>query len=192
MNIIKSKIFRLLVLLYIVGVILGIVSYFICNISILDDSVISYFGLFEGDFNYIDSLINSFCMSFKNSFFLFIVGLLIIGVFIIPLFIIFKGICNSLLIISIIRCFHMKGVILCFILVLFSILVKDFIYFIISYYSFNISIKEIKIIRNNKMINFIEFYKNYFLRYIILFIFLILINIFEVYILSNIIKYIII
>ena len=116
MNIIKSKIFRLLVLLYIIGVILGIVSYFICNISILDDSVISYFGLFEGDFNYIDSLINSFCFSFKNSFFLFIVGLLIIGVFIIPLFIIFKGICNSLLIISIIRCFHMKGVILCFIL----------------------------------------------------------------------------
>ena len=49
MNIIKSKIFRFLVLFYIVGVVLGIISNFIGDIYVLDDSVISYFELFKGD-----------------------------------------------------------------------------------------------------------------------------------------------
>ena len=192
MNIIKSKIFRLLILFYLIGIVFGIVSVFIGDVDVLDKSVINYFDLFKGDFNYIDGLINSFCFSLKNSFFIFICGLFIIGIVIIPLFIIFKGISNSLVIISIIKCFHMKGLVLGFILMLFSILIKDFIYLILSYYGFNISVKEIKVLKNNKLINFKEFYKNYFLRYVILLIFLIFINIFEVYVLSNIIKYIII
>ena len=192
MNIIKSKIFRLITLFYIIGICFGVISSFISDVSLLDNSIFDYFDLFNSDFNYIDSLINSFSLSFRNSFFIFICGLFIIGIIVIPLFVIFKGICNSLVVISIIKCFHVKGLILSFILALFSIFIKDFIYLILSYYSFNISIKEIKIIKNNKLINFIEFYKNYFLRYIILFIFLLFINVFEVYVLSNIIKYIII
>ena len=191
MNIINSKIFRILVLVYIIGVILGIVSFVICDTSIVNDSIISYFDLFSGNIRYGESILNSFCFSFKNSFFIFICGLLVIGIVLIPFLVIFKGIFDSLVIISIIECFHIKGLILGFILCLFSILVKNFIYLILSYYSFNISIKEIKVIKDNKNIHFNLFYKNYILRYIILFIFLLFINVFEVYILSNIIKYII-
>ena len=191
MNIINSKIFRFLVLVYIIGVIFGIVSFVICDTSIVSDSIISYFDLFSGDIKYVDCILNSFYFSFKNSFFIFICGLLIFGVVLIPLLIIFKGIFDCLIIIGIIECFHIKGLILGFILCLFSILVKNFVYFILSYYSFSISIKEIKVIKDNKNIHFNLFYKNYILRYIILFIFLLFINVFEVYILSNIIKYII-
>ena len=89
MKIIKSRIFKILVSLFIIGFFLGIIS----NI-ILDDNntIINYFSLIENNnFNHFSSLISSITSNYKYAIILWTSGIIFFLSFIVPILIIFKG-----------------------------------------------------------------------------------------------------
>ncbi|MGM9877044.1 MAG: stage II sporulation protein M [Bacilli bacterium] len=191
MKIIKSRIFKALVILFVIGFILGIISYFIIDNNDIDESIYNYFELIkQGNFNYLKSLLNSIISNNKWLFFIWISGILIISFISIPFIIIYKGISLGIIFISLILTFKIKGIIL-FILLLFpSVLINEIIYIFCSYYSLNFSMKIYNSIKKNKLINIKSFYNNYFYIYIIFTIIIIISSIFEIYVSSNLIKFV--
>lgn len=189
MKIIKSRIFKALVILFVIGFILGIISYFIINNNDIDENIYNYFELIkQGNFNYLKSLFNSIILNNKWLFFIWISGILLISFILIPFIIIYKGISLGIIFISLILTFKIKGIIL-FILLLFpSVLINEIIYIFCGYYSLNFSMKTYNSIKKNKLINIKSFYNNYFYIYIIFTIVLIISSIIEIYVSSNIIK----
>ena len=73
-----------------------------------------------------------------------------------------------------------------------NIVLYEIIFILLSYYSINLSIKTLKTIKQNKQINIKNYYKNYIIRYLILTTILILSSFIDIYIVSTILKYIII
>lgn len=189
MKIIKSRIFKALVILFVIGFILGIISYFIINSNDIDENIYNYFELIkQGNFNYLKSLFNSIILNNKWLFFIWISGILLISFILIPFIIIYKGISLGIIFISLMLTFKIKGIIL-FILLLFpSVLINEIIYIFCGYYSLNFSMKTYNSIKKNKLINIKSFYNNYFYIYIIFTIVLIISSIIEIYVSSNIIK----
>ncbi|MDD6272949.1 MAG: stage II sporulation protein M [bacterium] len=189
MKIIKSRIFKALVILFVIGFILGIISYFIINNNDIDENIYNYFELIkQGNFNYLKSLFNSIILNNKWLFFIWISGILLISFILIPFIIIYKGISLGIIFISLMLTFKIKGIIL-FILLLFpSVLINEIIYIFCGYYSLNFSMKTYNSIKKNKLINIKSFYNNYFYIYIIFTIVLIISSIIEIYVSSNIIK----
>ena len=189
MKIIKSRIFKALVILFVIGFILGIISYFIINNNDIDENIYNYFELIkQGNFNYLKSLFNSIISNNKWLLFIWISGILLIYFILIPFIIIYKVISLGIIFISLMLTFKIKGIIL-FILLLFpSVLINEIIYIFCGYYSLNFSMKTYNSIKKNKLINIKSFYNNYFYIYIIFTIVLIISSIIEIYVSSNIIK----
>ena len=189
MKIIKSRIFKALVIIFITGFILGIISYFILENS--NDSIINYFSLLkESKYNYSNGLLISLIQNYKYSFIIWILGILFIFSVFIPFIILYRGISIGLTLFSIIVCYKTKGLIISLLLLFPTTIINEFIYLLLSYYSINFSIKTYKYIKNNKMINIKSFYRNYFLILVISLCALLISSLFEIYITSNIIKYV--
>ena len=187
MKIINSKIFKLLVALFILGIILGIISFIILDKS--NSNIINYFNLIKnGSFNYEIGLLNSIKYNFKYEFIIWICGFLTIFVFIIPLLVIFRGISACFTLITIIYTFKLKGFLLCLILLLPCMLLNEGIFLITSYYSLNFSFRTINVIKNNKLINVKNYSKNYIFQLLIFLGILFISSLFEIYITSNILK----
>ena len=189
MKIIKSRIFKALIILFIIGFVLGIISYFILDSS--NDSIINYFSLIkEGKLNYTNNLLISIIQNYKYSIIIWILGIIFIFSFIIPFIIIYRGISLGLTIFSIIVCFKTKGLLLALIMMFPSVLLNELVYIFLSYYSINFSLKIYRNIKNNKMINIKSFSKNYFYIFLLSLGLLLISSLFEIYITSNIIKFV--
>ncbi|MBR4178409.1 MAG: stage II sporulation protein M [Bacilli bacterium] len=189
MKIIKSRLFKALVILLIVGFILGIISYFILDNS--NDSIINYFSLLkESKLNYSNSLLISLIQNYKYSIIIWILGIIFMFSFIIPFIILYRGISLGLTLFSIIVIFKTKGLLISFILLFPTVLLNELIFLLLSYYAINFSLKVYRSIKNNKMINIKSFSRNYFYIFLISLGLLLLSSIFEIYITSNIIKYV--
>ncbi len=192
MKIIKSRLFKALIFLFILSIILGIISYFIINSSIINDNLYNYFDLIKReDFNYINSLLNSIIYNNKYMFFIWISGIILISFMLIPFIIIYRGISVGLLLMGLIATFKIKGIILFIILLIPTIIINELIYIFMSYYSFKFSIKIYNSIKKDKLINIKSFSKNYLYIYIIFSIILLISSIIEIFISSNLIKLII-
>ena len=190
MKIIKSRIFKILVSLFIVGILLGIISYILIGTN--NNSIINYFSLINnGNFDYLSSLINSLSYNIKYAFIIWSVGIICFLTFLVPIIIIFRGISLGFMITSIIVNFGIKGIILSLIIIFPCILINELIYMLLSYYSINFSLKSINAIRYNKSINLRSFVKNYLYIFIIFLFVLILSSLFEIYISSNLIKFVV-
>ena len=189
MKIIKSRIFKILVSLFIIGFFLGIIS----NI-ILDDNntIINYFSLIENNnFNHFSSLISSITSNYKYAIILWTSGIIFFLSFIVPILIIFRGISVGFTIFSIICSFKIKGVLYSLILLFPSIIINEFIFILLGYYACNFSIKCFNAIKNNKLINIKSFTKNYFIIFIFCLVLLLISSLIEIYITSNILKFVI-
>ena len=93
--------------------------------------------------------------------------------------------------ISLIICtYKVKGLILALIMLFPCILLNEIIYLLESYYSISFANRTYKVFKNNKNITLKYYIKNYFLRYLILSIVLLISSLFEIYITSNILKYV--
>lgn len=194
MKIIKSRIFKVLVILSIIGFICGIILYFIISkedkLSI-ESNLINYFNLINnGDFDYIKGLINNISDNIKYLSIIFIIGVFPIVIFILPLIIIFKSILIGFGFINIIMVFNIKGLIMSLILYLFSF-IYIFLLLVMSYHSIKLSIKIYKIIKYNKEVYLKDIIKPYFVNYLILSLFSIIISTIDIFFISNIIKLIV-
>lgn len=192
MKILKNKMLCITLLIYFIGIIFGIISFFLIDNNIINESIDVYFNSYSSSFNYLSGLLNTNVYNLCFSFFIWVSGFFIIGIIIAPLLIFLKAFSLGITLISIIVQFKLKGVLLAFILFLSNVLLFDLIFMFLSYYSINLSLKTFNIIKNNKSINIRLFYKNYIFRYLIFIFTLFLTSLFDIYVLSNLIKYIII
>lgn len=191
MKIINSKIFKILVVTLVIGFIIGIISFIFMDKSSLQSSIINYINLIKNDnYNYSNGLISSIISNIKYSSIIWISGIIFFCSLIIPLIIIYRGISLSLTISTIIYTYKLKGTLYTLIIV-FPTMLNEIIFLFLSYYSINFSIKCYNTIKNNKDINLRLFIKNYFYIFLILSLLLIISSIIEIYLCSNIIKYVV-
>lgn len=191
MKIINSKIFKILVVTLVIGFIIGIISFIFMDKSSLQSSIINYINLIKNDnYNYSNGLISSIISNIKYSSIIWISGIIFFCSLIIPLIIIYRGISLSLTISTIIYTYKLKGMLYALIIV-FPTILNEIIFLFLSYYSINFSIKCFNTIKNNKDINLRSFIKNYFYIFLILSLLLIISSIIEIYLCSNIIKYVV-
>lgn len=190
MNKLKNKVLKIVIIIYIVSIILGIITYFITDINI-DNTILNYINSFKNNLNYLSGFKRTIIYNTSYSLLIWLSGLLIIGV-LSPLALILRGLSLGITITSIILQFKLKGLILAIIMLISNVLLYEIIFILLSYYSINLSIKTFKLLKQNTQINIKSFYKNYFLRYLILLIILIITSIIDIYIVSTILKYIII
>ena len=191
MKIINSKIFKILVVTLVIGFIIGIISFIFMDKSSLQSSIINYINLIKNDnYNYSNGLILSIIFNIKYSSIIWISGIIFFCSLVIPLIIIYRGISLSLTISTIIYTYKLKGVLYALIIV-FPTMLNEIIFLFLSYYSINFSIKCYNTIKNNKDINLRLFIKNYFYIFLILSLLLIISSIIEIYLCSNIIKYVV-
>ncbi|MGM9874801.1 MAG: stage II sporulation protein M [Bacilli bacterium] len=191
MKIINSKIFKILVVTLIIGFIIGIISFIFMDKTSLQSSIINYINLIKNDnYNYSNGLISSIISNIKYSSIIWISGIIFFCSLIIPLIIIYRGISLSLTISTIIYTYKLKGMLYALIIV-FPTILNEIIFLFLSYYSINFSIKCFNTIKNNKDINLRSFIKNYFYIFLILSLLLIISSIIEIYLCSNIIKYVV-
>ena len=191
MKIINSKIFKILVVTLVIGFIIGIISFIFMDKTSLQSSIINYINLIKNNsYNYSNGLISSIISNIKYSSIIWISGIIFFCSLIIPLIIIYRGISLSLTISTIIYTYKLKGTLYALIIV-FPTILNEIIFLFLSYYSINFSIKCYNTIKNNKDINLRLFIKNYFYIFLILSLLLIISSIIEIYLCSNIIKYVV-
>ena len=180
MKIIKSRLFKALVLLFLFGVILGIISYFVLD---KNNYIIDYYN-----YSTLNRLLKSILYNYKYSFIIWISGIILLSIFIIPFIIIFRGISTSFTIISIISLYKVKGLIISLILLFPCIIINELVYLLLSYYSFSFSFKTYNVIKHNKNINLKSYIRNYLYIFISSLIILLISSLFDTYISSNLIK----
>ncbi len=186
MKIIKSRIFKILIALFIFGIVLGIISFIISKDN---SSLYNYFTILkEGNFNYLNGLISSISYNYKYAFFIWIIGIVFFISFISLFIIVFRGICLGFSICSIFYTFKIKGLLYSLILLFPCTIVNEIVYLLLSFYSINFSIKVFNAIKKNKFINIRSFTKNYLYILLIFLTVLFISSLFEVYISSNILK----
>lgn len=191
MKIIKSKIFKILVVSLVIGFIIGIISFIFIDKKEISSSIINYINLIKNnDFNHINGFITSTLSNLKYSSIIWISGIIFFCTVLIPLIIIYRGISLSLTICTIIYTYKLKGLLYALIIVFPSILNEAILLFL-SYYSISFSIKCFNTIKNNKDINLRLFIKNYFYIFLILSLFLTISSVIEIYLCSNIIKFVV-
>ncbi len=191
MKIINSKIFKILVVTLVIGFVIGIISFIFMDKSSLQSSIINYINLIKNDnYNYSNGLILSIISNIKYSSIIWISGIIFFCSLVIPLIIIYRGISLSLTISTIIYTYKLKGVLYALIIV-FPTILNELIFLFLSYYSINFSIKCFNTIKNNKDINLRSFIKNYFYIFLILSLLLIISSLIEIYLCSNIIKFVV-
>ena len=191
MKIINSKIFKILVVTLVIGFVIGIISFIFMDKSSLQSSIINYINLIKNDnYNYTNGLILSIISNIKYSSIIWISGIIFFCSLVIPLIIIYRGISLGLTISTIIYTYKLKGALYALIIV-FPTILNEIIFLFLSYYSINFSIKCFNTIKNNKDINLRSFIKNYFYIFLILSLLLIISSLIEIYLCSNIIKFVV-
>ena len=186
MKIINSKIFKTLVLLFVVGFVFGIVFFIFGS----KNNTFNYYNDLEnGNINYFISLFKTLLFNYKYAFVIWICGLLFVLSFFIPLIVTFRGVCLGFLVSTTIYIFKIKGLIISLIILFPCTIINELLYLFLSYYAINNAIKIYNAIKKDKMINIRLFFKNYYLKFIVFLFVLLVSSLFEVYITSNIIKF---
>ena len=192
MKIIKSRIFKVLILLFILGLLFGVISFIFMDKTSLENYTLNYVDLIsKNNFDYIKGLINTLISIYKYLSILCIFCIIFFLFPLVPLIIIYRGISIGLMISSIIYSFKLKGFLYALIILFPAKIINELIYIIMSYYSISFSLKIYNAIKTNKSINITSFSKNYFYILLIFIVALTLTSIFEVYLSTNIIKLVI-
>lgn len=191
MKIIKTKIFKMLFYGFLIGIILGIISFFILNKSdkfIVKDNIISLIDNIKlGSIKYPNTIFLHVSNNLKVISIIWILGLLCLASFIVPFIVVYKGIILSFDVIGIIYAYGFKGFILSLLYVFPSAIINILLLFV-SYYAINQSIRTYKLLKSEKMISLKKYIKNYVLIYLILSLLLIILSILEIFFISFIVK----
>ena len=189
MKILKSRVFKSLVFVFILVILLGVISYFVFGIK--ESNIINYFESIKNEkFNYSLGLLNSIKYNYKYLLFIWIFGIIFIFSIFIPFIELFRGYSVGFTISLIIYTYNIKGLLLSLILLFPCVIINELIYLLESYFSINFGIKTYKAFKYNKSITLKYYIKNYFYRFLIFIILLSISSLFEIYITSNIIKFV--
>jgi len=189
MKIIKNRVFKTLIVIFVLGFFLGIISFIFMKSN--NSSIISYFESIKNDkFNYGFGLLNSIIYNYKYLIIIWILGIIFIFSIFVPFIELFRGISIGFTISLIIYTFNIKGLLISLILLFPCILINEIIYLLESFYSINMSLKLYNSFKNNKSITLKYYFKNYFYQFLIFLCVLFISSLFEVYITSNILKYV--
>lgn len=189
MKIIKSKGFKVLILLFILGLLFGVISFILIDKVALENYTLNYVGLIsKNNFNYTRGLLNTLISNYKYLCILWIFGIIFFLFPLVPIIIVYRGLSIGLMISSVIYSFKLKGFIYALIILFPFKIINELIYIVMSYYSINFSLKTYNAIKQNKEVNISSFVKNYFYIFLIFIVFLTLTGLFEVFVSTNIIK----
>lgn len=195
MKIIKTKVFKLLVCIFCVGVLLGIFSFVFSSDSsklIIKENIVSFIeNVNSNNINYFSSIFNNLSSNLKIMLIIWICGLLCISSVFIPFILLYKSIRFSFDLMSLIVTYKFKGILLSLFYFIPFTVIYIFIYILLSYYAIYQSIKCFKVLKANKSINLKDFFKNYILIFLILSLIIIILSIIEVYFVSFIIKFVV-
>lgn len=194
MKIIKTKLFKLLVCVFCIGFLIGIISFFFVGSSdksILKEGIISFVqNISSNNINYLNSIFTNISNNLEILFIIWISGFLCFPAAIIPFLILYKSIKLSFDLIAVIYSFKVKGIFLS-LFYLLSDAILMFLFIFMSYYAIFQAIRCFKVLKQNKSINLISFFKNYVLIFLILSIVTITISIINVYFISFITKFVV-
>lgn len=194
MKILKSRVFKCLLILFSIGLLLGIISFFIMSKSdkeLISNNLIEYINnINNGNITYLKGITTSIISSIKELSIIWASGIIFIFIIIIPLYVIFKGIIASFTICNIINTFNIKGLLYSVIMAL-PALINILILLVLSYFSIQFSIKCYKTIKHNKFINLKSFIKNYALIYLLLIFASLINNLIDIYAITNILRFMI-
>lgn len=195
MKIIKTKLFKSLLVSFIIGIFIGVICFILLSYDdkvSLSKDITNYINLIhDGNFKYFSSLIKSFITNYKYLLLIWVFGIIFFCSLLIPFIIVYRGILLGFTISSIIYVFHLKGVLYALIMTIPNTLIIEFILILISYYSITFATKIFNTIKKDKTINLKQFIKNYFYIFLILSLGILLSCIYEIYIGSNIIKFVV-
>lgn len=195
MKIIKTKLFKSLLISFCIGFFIGIICFILLSSSekmSLSSDLTNYINLIhDGNFKYFTSLIKSFISNYKYLVLIWIFGIVFFCSLLIPFIIVYRGILLGFTISSIIYVFHIKGLLYALILLIPSTIINEFIFILIGYYSITFATKSFNAIKKDKTINLRQFIKNYFYIFLVLSFCILLSSVYEIYIGSNIIKFVV-
>ena len=194
MKIINNKVFKTLLVVFIISFILGIVLFFFISDTDklkIESSLINYINSINNNsFMYGNGLVKSILFNYKYLFIIWLCGILYILVFFIPFIVSFKGVILGFSISSIISVYGLVGFLIALILLLYEVINITLI-LLISYYAVHFSYKCFKTIKNNKSINLRLFIKNYIYIFLIILSLSFLSSLIEIFICSNILKFVV-
>ena len=88
MKILKSKLFKILIIMFLIGILFGIVSYFLMDsneINIIKNDLINYITNIKNDnLNYTKGLFNSIVLNLKYNSLIWIAGIIFVLIFLVP------------------------------------------------------------------------------------------------------------
>ena len=181
-----------LIIVIIISIFFGTFFITILNDSdkiLLKNEINNFFELISSkEFSLSNNLIPNIINNNIFTIILWILGLSIIGLPFIICILFYKGFTLSFTVTSLIYNFKLEGIFISFIYVFPHLIINLIIYFILSCYSFNLSIKILRNILNKENIKIKHELKKYILILIISIIILCLTALYETYILPNIIK----
>lgn len=181
-----------LIIVIIISIFFGTFFITILNDSdkiLLKNEINNFFELISSkEFSLSNNLMPNIINNNIFTIILWILGLSIIGLPFIICILFYKGFTLSFTVTSLIYNFKLEGIFISFIYAFPHLIINLIIYFILSCYSFNLSIKILRNILNKENIKIKHELKKYILILIISIIILCLTALYETYILPNIIK----
>lgn len=192
----NKSIYISLIIALVISLIFGIL--FITILSIEDKELVEIsineytYTIKNGNYIALNALKNNILNNNIYSFIIWILGLSIIGIPLIICMLFYKGFSLSFTVTSLIYTMKAKGILFGFIYIFPHLIINLILYFILSCYSFNLSIKMFKLIFNNdkssNKVNIKHYLKKYLFILIISIILFSITAIYETYVIPYLIK----
>lgn len=184
-----KSIYYSLVVSLIISIIFGLLFITILSTSdkeMLTNNINNYFDLINSN-KYNISILKIWLNNNVLALIIWILGYSIIGIPILIFILFYKGFILSFTITSLIYNFKLDGILFSFIYIFPHLIINLLCYFILTYYSFKLSIKLIDTLINKKVFNF-KFLKKYLIILLITILLLTFSSVYEVYVLPHLIK----
>lgn len=174
----KRKLFSFLIILFCISILIGILYFFLgskSNKNMTLDYYTDFFSAIKNSkVNYLECIINSFSSNVLENIVLFLLSISIIGVFFVFLMFIFHSFTLGYVISSFLYFYKLKGI-FAVIIYIIPLIIRIFLLFILTFYSFNFANRFYSFLVKKKDIDI----KSYFRRYCKVFLFVLILFVFN-------------
>ena len=187
----NKSVYISLIAVVIIGLIFG--SLFITILShddktLLTSEISTYFNMIKDNKYNMNAYLFSNLKNILYAFILWILGISVIGLPIIICMLFYKTFTLAFTVTSLIYHFKIEGMLISFIYIFPHLIINLIIYFILTYYSFNMSLKIIRVIFNKEDFSVKRHFKKYAFILAISIVMLVITASYEAYIMPYIIK----
>lgn len=187
----NKRVYISLIAVVIIGLVFG--SLFITILShddktLLTSEISTYFNMIKDNKYNMNAYLFSNFNNILYAFILWILGISVIGLPIIICMLFYKTFTLAFTVTSLIYHFKIEGMLISFIYIFPHLIINLIIYFILTYYSFNMSLKIIRVIFNKEDFSVKKHFKKYAFILAISIVMLVITASYEAYIMPYIIK----